>query len=351
MIVRKSAWRNVIWAVVACGMLAASLGVGSFASDEPWRFAVFCDTRGDNDDVHGKLCVNATVVRAIAAEIVRQECTLVIFPGDLVNGWWANGGASYESQFQLWKNLMSAVYEAGIPVYPVRGNHEDGPGTEYPGKPPYRTIPDPELKAAFLSAFGDTNPSNGPAGEVGLTYSFVYENALFIGLDQYIVPHRVNQTWLEEQLAEGSWDYVFVYGHEPAYQIVHADCLAAYTRERQLFWDSIGAAGGFAYFCGHDHLYDRAHVLDLDGNVIWQLVLGSSGAPPGSSSWEPPHVDGSVVADYHEENGFGLMIVTVDTASATLDWLWWDADTFPDPTWVVADSFEVPVRRVSAEQE
>ena len=58
---------------------------------------------------------------AIAEEIVSQGCELVIVPGDLINRWWANGGTAYAYQFQLWGTIMQPVYEAGIPVYPVRG--------------------------------------------------------------------------------------------------------------------------------------------------------------------------------------------------------------------------------------
>ena len=340
MIKRVSLWRAASWVPLLLFAVALSICWDVQVAGESWRFAVFCDTRGSNDLNTWKTCVNTFALTAIADEIVRQQCKLAIVPGDLINGWWANGHTSYEDQFSLWKQLMAPVYDAGIPVYPVRGNHEDGPGA-YPPVPPYSTNPDAHLKGAFVDAFGSTNPTNGPAKEVGLTYSFVYENALFIGLDEYVVPHRVSQTWLNAQLAADDSDFVFVYGHEPAYQVVHADCLAAYSINRQLFWNSLGARGNSVYFCGHDHFYDRAHVQDLSGNVVWQVLVGSGGAPPGSPAWSPPHADGSVVGDYHEDSGVGFMIVTVDETKARLDWLWWDSETYKTPTWVIQDSFEI----------
>ena len=36
-----------------------------------------------------------------------------------------------------------------------------------------------------------------PEGEAGLTYSVTAKNALFVGLDEYVNLHRVNQAWLD----------------------------------------------------------------------------------------------------------------------------------------------------------
>ncbi len=103
---------------------------------ENWKFAVMCDTRGDNTRTPGKTCLNDEVVKAIARDIKREGCELVIVPGDMVNGWIANGGekicgiskgsTSYERQFANWKEAMDPCYGSGIKVYTIRGNHEHG---------------------------------------------------------------------------------------------------------------------------------------------------------------------------------------------------------------------------------
>jgi 3',5'-cyclic AMP phosphodiesterase CpdA len=127
-----------------------------------------------------------------------------------------------------------------------------------------------------------------------LTYSFTHKNAFFVGLDDYINPHKVNQTWLEDQLAKNKQQFVFIFGHEPAFEINHPDCLAYYRTDRDEFWNSLGRSGVQIYFCGHDHLYNRAHVFDTSGNRVYQMVVGSCGAP--ATNWTPPaYKDGSVL--------------------------------------------------------
>lgn len=84
---------------------------------------------------------------------------MVIFPGDMVNGWFYIS-TPYADQFATWRKAMAPVYDAGITVYPVRGNHENGPSTPPyyfrwpPGSGPEPTIlPDAGLMTASLDAF------------------------------------------------------------------------------------------------------------------------------------------------------------------------------------------------------
>ncbi len=303
-----------------------------------WTFAVVCDTRGDNNNTTAKSGINDVIVKLIARSVADEKCDLVIFPGDMVNGWCQNGSTTYADQFENWKRAIGPVYEAGIEVYTVRGNHEDGP-LPYPDPPyPYDPISDPALKEAYLVAFeGNLSEyglkDSGPEGEEYLTYSFEHENALFIGLDQYVRPHRVNQAWLDEQLANSSKPYVFVFGHEPAFEVNHPDCLAVYPDERDAFWESIRKAGCQMYFCGHDHFYNRARVRDESGagTEVQQVLAGSCGAPFPSQSWNRTYNDSSVVLEYHNDVDFGYLLVTVYDDHADAEWralIWTPEDEF-----------------------
>lgn len=323
------------------------LSVNSLVASEPWKFAVLCDTRGDNNtNAVDKTGINDAVLEAMAAGVVSDGCDLVLIPGDLINGWWANGGTSCEEQFSNWRNAMEPVYSAGIKVYPVRGNHENGSERPMPLWLPEYPLPDtPEpmqgIKEDFKSAFNDPYiPGNGPTGEQYLTFSFSTNNAFFAGLDEYINPHKVNQTWLNSQFSSNTLPHVFVFGHEPAFKINHSDCLAYFPTNRNEFWNSIGSAGGMIYFCGHDHLYNRAHVFDNSGNKIHQLVVGSGGAP--LVTWSPPYDEGTnVVGEFHNDTDYGYVVVTIDGKTATVEWKAWDG--VGDPGWITMDSFTYTV--------
>ncbi len=310
----------------------------------PWKFAVLCDTRGDNINSSNKTCINDTFTPALAEEIARSGCDLVLVPGDMVNGYFNNGSKPYTMQFRNWKTAMRPVYRAGIQVYPIRGNHENGPQVQSLMWPPVLSPPplppttSPGIINAFLAAFNESYiPDNGPDGEKGLTYSFRHKNAFFIGLDEYVNPHKVNQAWLDEQLSGNTLQHVFVFGHEPAFKISHPDCLAYYSGNRDAFWNSIGRSGAKIYFCGHDHLYNRAHINDSSGNEIYQIVDGSCGAP--MTKWAPPYAEGpKVVSDYYNNGRSGYALVTVDGNNVKVDWR-----VLTNGTWKTFDSFSYNV--------
>lgn len=312
----------LLLAVLCALSCATGTGPTATADAEPWKFAVFCDTRGNNDQTtQGKACVNVPILERIAQDIVDEGCELVIVPGDLVNGWWANGGMDYPEQFATWKKAMAAVYQNNIPVYTVRGNHEAGPGKQYPAVPPYDIVPDDKLKACYLEAFGPDNPQNGPDGEKGLTYFVVHRNALFVGFDAYINPNRINLDWFKYVLQNRDAieaPHLFAYSHCPAYQVVHPDCLAYYTSQRDAFWNLMAENGGRIYFSGHDHMYNRAAVTADNGIDVLQAVVGSCGAP--FKDWQPPYKDPKVQGRFHDETHYGYMVVTVEGDKLSAKW-------------------------------
>lgn len=318
--------RKLIGYAFLCLILVISAAHCRQAGAEPWKFAVVCDTRGDDNDTPGKKCINEYILKMIAQSIVDEGCKLVIVPGDMVNGWWANGKLPYDQQFKNWKSAMQPVYDK-MKVYTVRGNHEDGSST-YPPQTPYATTPDPTLKEAYLENFGNDNPQNGPEDEKGLTYYFTNGNAFFIGLDEYVHPYQVNFKWLTEimsqKLNRKETPHVFVFGHCPAFQVTHPDCLAFYKKQRDQFWDILGSNGAKIYFCGHDHLYNRLSAPTSKYGPIFQALVGSCGAP--MKPWSPPYSDPTVTGNYHNEKNIGYMVVTVDGSQVKAQWKVWDPD-------------------------
>ena len=326
---RSAAWITIFLAVQLAFFAPWSVE-DSTQVPGSWKFAVLCDTRGDSNPLHwNKSGVNEAIVNSAARDMVKEGAELVLVPGDLINGN-AKSRTPFASQFATWRKAMAPVYEAGIRVFPVRGNHETGISLHNEKKmfswlPREKDSPivdsTPALKVAFLEAFHDPwIPANGPEGEVGLTYSFSHRNAFFVGLDDYVHPLKVNQAWLDAALTSNRLPHVFVYGHDPAFSIAHPDCLASYPQDRDTFWDSLGRAGARIYFSGHDHFYNRAHIKDRAGHVLYQVVPGSGGAP--FSKWRPQqYAEGErVVNDYHDQVHYGYVLVTLDEAKVTMEW-------------------------------
>jgi len=290
-----------------------------------WKFAVISDTQGDSRKDDNNSCINDRVVRAIAEDIVRENPDFVLVAGDLVNGWIKNGGTAYAVQYANWKEAMNPVYHSGIKVYPIRGNHDDGP--ERLALPPLPAHLEPPpgaravLKQAFLDAFPEPYiPTNGPAGEERLTYSFTHKNAFVVGLDQYSgCQHKINQAWLDRQLPVKRKLHVFVFGHEPAFELKHKDNLSFFPQDRDLFWDSIGEVGARIYFCGHDHFYDRAMIKDRAGNEIRQIIAGTGGGR--LRTFSGMYKDNQrIKGEYHNGEYHGYVVVTVAGQKATVVW-------------------------------
>jgi hypothetical protein len=225
-----------------------------------WRFAVVGDTRSPTLDI----------LKEMVPFMVNDGVKFVLFPGDLVDTTAGTTSNQLLDMLNDWKSAVAPLYNANIGVYPIRGNHEadvtDG-------------------ASAWNTAFSGSYvlPGNGPSGEINMTYSFVYNNALFIGLDEYVTSYHVNQSWLDQQLAANTArPHLFVFGHIPAFVANHSPSLDAYPGARNTFWASILTGGARTYFCGHDHFFDVARIDDGDGNAdndLFQIITGTGGAP------------------------------------------------------------------------
>jgi hypothetical protein len=257
-----------------------------------WRFVVTGDGRGSS----GANQINTNVMSEIAQATVSEGADALLFVGDLVY-------SGNLAAFQQWTNVMAPVYQAGIGVYPVRGNHDLGSG--------------------WTNTFAQYLPANGPSGEVFYTYAATNRSALFVALDQYITPSRINQAWLDALLASNRLPHIFAFGHMPAFKVTHADCLDDYPNERDAFWNALSNAGARVYFCGHDHFYDHARLDDGDGNPnndLHQMIVGTAGAPlyaagpydGANSIWTP-------VGQFHEAQ-YGYVLGEVDGPNVTLTW-------------------------------
>lgn len=321
----RQAYSVVVILFLVLFLCTGQSGARAQESSAPWKFAVISDTQGNNADKSAKSGINDLIIGAIAADIAQQRPDFVLVAGDLVNGWFKTGGTGYAVQYANWKMAMEPVYRAGIKVFPVRGNHDSGPERTVLRPLPAHLEPPPGalalLKEAFRKAFSESYiPTNGPPGEEKLTYSFTHKNALIVGLDQFGErEHKINQAWLEHELAANTKPHVFVFGHEPAFAVRHRDCLAFYPEDRDTFWNAIGKAGGRVYFCGHDHLYNRALISDSAGHPIRQIIGGTGGGR--LVPWSGIYAEGKrVKGEYSNSDHHGYLLVAVEGSTATVAW-------------------------------
>ena len=219
----------------------------------------------------------------MAAQIFSQNPAFVLCGGDQIHGIVTIDGSltPLPDQYTQWKTAMNMSTGPILDIsYPVRGNHETYGEVNTPG-PDYAKYWTENI-ANILTQI----PKNGPPNEVGMTYSFRWNNplnnALIIGLDEDNVtaPQQVNQTWLNAQMQANNLPFTFVYGHYPAFGLGNeANYLSDHPAARDAFWKSLGDNSVNIYFCGHEHFYNRAEVAINGGPEIQQILVGTGGAP------------------------------------------------------------------------
>jgi len=276
--------------------LLSVVGPSGAGDDSAWTFVVMGDTRDKIIDTRTGISPD---LAKIAEAVAKEKPDLVIHTGDLCNGYYTSKDSpmngKFREMFQNWKAAMKPVYDyenrKGIPVYLVRGNHEDG-----------KIVTDRNLKKAYEEEFAHLMPQGGPEHEKGLTYSFIHRNAAFLALDEYyekkdiVVRGYINQKWLDGELAEKKKPFMFVFSHTPAFRVgsYHQSPFPdfySHPKQRDTMWASFRKAGVMAFLCGHIHFYCRG---TIDG--IEQVVVGNGGAD--MVSYNPKEVDPRLTIHY-----------------------------------------------------
>ena len=296
-------------------------GPATPAGSGDWKFVVF----GDSPDPAKNTTTGVSpALSLIARRVAAEKPDLVMYTGDLVNGWMLTNvspmATNYPGQFTNWMQAVSPVYNytsgTGIPLYVLRGNHEDGPD---------KTIA--PLLDAYLATVASGMPANGPPGEEKLTYSFAHNGAKFIGIDEYVAHNgakeTTNQTWVNEQLTQDTRPFMFVFGHSPAYLVDddmedRLSSLAMHPAQRDIFWQSLADNHIPAYFCGHAHLYSRG-----ESQGIRQVITGNGGAAP--MAFNATLASSALTIEYPLEpvarnnQNVGYLVITVHEDRGTFD--------------------------------
>jgi hypothetical protein len=300
---------------------AAPAASGPATAPGTWTFVVFGDSPDPAANTTTGISPNLSpIARAVAAE----KPDLALYVGDLVNGALLTNASpvqnNYTGQLGNWMEAVSPIHNytagTGIPLYVVRGNHEDGL---------LRT--DAALLSVYQSTVASGMPANGPPGEERLTYAFAYKGAKFIATDDYTAHNgkkeTVNQSWVDEQLTQDTRPFVFVFGHSPVYLVDNDSedlsfSLPMHPQERDAFWKSMVDNNVSAYLCGHAHLYVRAESQGLP-----QIVSGNGGA--SMQGFDPALADPALSIRYPlkpvnvNDQKVGYLIITVHEDNGTFD--------------------------------
>ncbi|MCX6899597.1 MAG: metallophosphoesterase [Verrucomicrobia bacterium] len=310
-----------------------------------WTFVMMGDTRGDDGTTTTGI---SPYLNTIAQKIGTLSPDLVLVAGDLINGDLLPSGSplwSYAIQYANWKTAMQPVFDysinTGIPIYPVRGNHDNCHS---------ETAPIPDLKQAYYDAFSPYVPANGPntissGDQRGFSYSFTYNNATFVVADEYFyynqTPgqdgyHELDQAWVTQQLHDSSSAYKVLMGHVPFFMTQGHDSMehffgetAAGYANRTNFWNTMGTNGLQLYVTGHVHNESVARTTNDYGNSIIQLMAGNGGGPPDPIS---DRHDPGVEMLYTNEL-FGFSLATVGAAEMTIQYYSLNTN---DSSWAVA---------------
>ena len=286
-----------------------------------FSFAFTCDGRtgglgGGDAALEG---INGVAARALAIQMARHAPHLLIFTGDLINGYTTRED-DFRAQLRSWKRIYGPLWRE-IPVYTGMGNHEslidlleDGSRVDKQGEH--------SAEAVFASEF--VHPMNGPEPErpglppyKGSVYSFDYAGCHFAQLNSdYWYSSRPERhagnpfgrllsgqlDWLEKDLSaarSARVAHIFIFVHEPAFPNGGhvADSLWGGGRApegvkaRDRFWTIVTQAGASAVFSGHEHNYSRTLIdgktpVHRDGTAnaaftkpTWQITQGAAGAP------------------------------------------------------------------------
>lgn len=241
---------------------------------------------------------NIKVVKEIANRAYhRDHADLVIFGGDLINGY-TSEVEDFRLQLKAFKQGWEGLWRH-IPLYPAMGNHESllnvyDDGSHYGlslDKWPYETS---SAEALFATEF--YNPANGPVPSDSRrppysenVYSFRYGPALFVAFNNnywwttnehvpefggspegYIMEDQLS--WIERTLedAEASADvsYIFLYAQEPVYPN------GGHVKDA-MWWRGNNNVRAYTKNAMGETVAADAGVIEVR-NRFWKAVAGSS---------------------------------------------------------------------------
>ncbi|MGC2064048.1 MAG: metallophosphoesterase [Thermodesulfovibrionales bacterium] len=354
-----------------CGGSSTLVAPDVQTSSTAWSFGVMSDTQWISPaDGKNPNAVAVDIIRQLNQQFIQKGVKFVVQVGDLTQ----NGNVADVDTTALFRQPL---YNAGIGFFPLRGNHESkstaavefqrvfpqtqtGQMNATPAdvftnaavNPDAATQPSPvKTGTAFTvgSHFSSPDPS-GNGNLKGLSYSFDFNNARFVLLDQFTPTDNdtVNyaldktiakqQSWISSTLSgKPASGHAFVFSHKGLITENHTDTLfgndpSQNPDAQNAFIGSMAQNGARYLMMGHDHMHQRSVVTSPDGKSQVQNVTCASDSSKFYIPLGNAELPGTVNNDMkynnptretsisQERNTVGYYIVTVDGPRVTVDY-------------------------------
>jgi hypothetical protein len=338
-----------------------------------WKFGIMADSQWyQADDGKNPFSVAVDIRNHVIQQMINNKVKFVAHVGDLTSNA-SNSGSSGDIYGHAL--FCQDLYNAGIGYFTIRGNHEDSADcatalqTAFPqtqtgmhnsapsavtalANPDPSTLPTPvNTGAPFALGTNFSSPDPWGTGDLkGLSYSFDYNNARFVALDQFTVADAATnsaysittsisaqQPWIASQLSgRAAGSHAFVLAHKGLVLPYHTDVLLGSNPGQNVtatdtFMSTLASNGVRYLICGHDHVHDRSIVTASDGksSSINQLVASSNSnycyLPRNTTTFPGDVLNDSYNAvprrsiAAQETNTLGYYIVTVDGNNVTFE--------------------------------
>jgi len=214
--------------------------------------------------------------RALAERMKGYDLDFVLHTGDAVYKAFEQSGPAEAFATKYFKAFALLLEET--PIFPVLGNHDYDQAARSEGRP------------YFVRAFPLLTDPSVPDSALGTWYAFDRSGIQFIMLDSHAFQGaggRAEQTaWLEERLADPSFQYSIPVFHTPPYTSgLHRND----GRALQADWNPLFEAADVPLvFSGHDHNYERivrngvTYVISGGGSPV---LYGENGRVEGSQGF------------------------------------------------------------------
>ncbi|HEX2958875.1 MAG TPA: metallophosphoesterase [Chitinispirillaceae bacterium] len=308
-----------------------TLAIGTSSAD-PWSFGLMGDTQWKtNLDGQNPGTVAAGIIKQLNARFIAHNVKFVVQVGDLVDSYSdANGRFSHRA------NACQDLYNAGIGFFPLRGNHESSRAAANE-----LNVAFPQTTGSGSNVFGTFNFTSPMQALQGLSYSFEYNNATFVIIDQFTRKDGSNSRndtglvgqidWIRNVLtSRPASTHAFLFAHKNLCGGNHSDGLfganpSALPAIQNTFYD-ICASNGVRYVVGgHDHMHCRSLMVSPDRqSVLEQLICSSNSYKfyiplvPGND--QRYNITGREIPVSQQLFTIGYYIFTIDGPRVTVDY-------------------------------